>query len=214
MGPRQVQDHMLYIHGFKRSFIHYLMSREIQKHTHTSHWRSTYNICICIQGNHGYTFELKSSITSMSSTNQKNALRGKIVSRWGQFGHNQLKWNYVTQIHIFVHGEAQFEPLRCLRGIVDVLKLNTSYGHLYTLTSIKSSFLMSLPLLYPKTLGNICVKLKIPSCCHISLPCITGFDIKIFHQRIQTTRSHASQCHHCQYYHYCNVDFVCFHKVT
>ena len=37
------------------------------------------------------------------------------------------------------------------------------------------------------------------------------FDIKINHQRNQTTSSHASHCHHC---HYCNVDFVLFHNAT
>jgi hypothetical protein len=45
-------------------------------------------------------------------------------------------------------------------------------------------------------------------CCHGSLPYITGFDIKVFHQRIQTSRSHASCC---RYY---NLDFVLFHNVT
>ena len=40
-----------------------------------------------------------------------------------------------------------------------------------------------------------------------------GFDIKINHQRIQTTRSHAPRCHHCNYCHYGNVDFVLFHNV-
>ena len=34
------------------------------------------------------------------------------------------------------------------------------------------------------------------------------FDIKI------TTCSHASRCHHCKYYQYCNVGFVLFHNVT
>ena len=34
------------------------------------------------------------------------------------------------------------------------------------------------------------------------------FDIKVIHQRIQTTRSHASRCHH---HNYCNLDFVLFH---
>ena len=48
----------------------------------------------------------------------------------------------------------------------------------------------------------------LPHCCHISLPYIMGFDIKIVHQRIQTTPSHTSHCHHC---HYCNVEFVLFH---
>jgi hypothetical protein len=50
-------------------------------------------------------------------------------------------------------------------------------------------------------------------CWHITLPYITGFDIKAIHQRTQTTRSHASHCHHSIYCHYCNLDFVLFHNV-
>ena len=46
--------------------------------------------------------------------------------------------------------------------------------------------------------------------CHISFPYITCFDIKLIHQRIQTTPPHASRCHCC---HYCNVDLVLFHNV-
>ena len=38
--------------------------------------------------------------------------------------------------------------------------------------------------------------------------------IKIILQRIQTTCLHVSCCHHCNYYHYRNVDFVLFHNVT
>ena len=47
----------------------------------------------------------------------------------------------------------------------------------------------------------------IPACCHISFPYITGFDIIVIHQRIQTTcLSH--------YHHYCSIDIVLFHNVT
>ena len=46
---------------------------------------------------------------------------------------------------------------------------------------------------------------------HISLTYIMGFDIKVIHQRVQTTLSHASRCHPCQC---CNVDFARFHSVT
>jgi hypothetical protein len=53
--------------------------------------------------------------------------------------------------------------------------------------------------------------INIPPCCHIFFTYITYLDIKIIHQRIQTTRSHASHCHRCQC---CNVDFVLFHSVT
>ena len=45
------------------------------------------------------------------------------------------------------------------------------------------------------------------------LPYITNFDIKINHQRIQTTRSHTSHCRHCNYFHYYNVDFMLLHNV-
>ena len=47
----------------------------------------------------------------------------------------------------------------------------------------------------------------IPACCRISLPYITGFDIKIIHQRIQTTCLS-------DYHHYCSIDIVLFHNVT
>jgi hypothetical protein len=50
--------------------------------------------------------------------------------------------------------------------------------------------------------------------CHVSLSYIMDFVIEISHQGIQTTRSHASRCHHYNDYHYCNVDFVVFHNVT
>ena len=58
------------------------------------------------------------------------------------------------------------------------------------------------------------LSLNLAPCYHISLPCIMGFDNKINHQRIQTTRSHVSCCHHCSYCHYCDVDFVLFRNVT
>ena len=39
---------------------------------------------------------------------------------------------------------------------------------------------------------------------------ITCFDIRIIHQRIQTTHPHSSRCHHCQQYcHYYTLDFAC-----
>ena len=50
--------------------------------------------------------------------------------------------------------------------------------------------------------------------CHISLPCIMGFDIKMNHQRIQTTHMHTSRCHHCNYCHCCNVNFMSIHNTT
>ena len=62
--------------------------------------------------------------------------------------------------------------------------------------------------------GTDVLNLNIPPYCHISLPCITCFDINIIPQRIQTTRSHAPCCHHCHDYHYCRVDFVSFKYVT
>jgi hypothetical protein len=55
------------------------------------------------------------------------------------------------------------------------------------------------------------LSLNLPPCCYIFLPYITSFDVKIIHQRVQTTCLHASHCHHC---HYGNVGFVCFQDVT
>ena len=73
----------------------------------------------------------------------------------------------------------------------------------YTLTSVMSPSAISLLLLCFETLGNRCAQFKSPSLLsHFPLIC-HGFDIKIFHQRIQTTHSHTSHCNHC---HYCKVD--------
>ena len=55
------------------------------------------------------------------------------------------------------------------------------------------------------------VNIIIPPWCHMPFPPITCFDMKVTHERIQTTSSHASHCHHC---HHFNVDFVLFHNVT
>ena len=59
------------------------------------------------------------------------------------------------------------------------------------------------------------LSLNMPRCCHISISYVTGFDIKIIHQRIQITCSYTHYIrHHCHYFHYCNVDIVSFHDVT
>ena len=50
--------------------------------------------------------------------------------------------------------------------------------------------------------------------CHVSLPYIMGFDIKINHQWIQTTCLPTSCCHQCNYCRYYIFDFVLFHNVT
>ena len=55
---------------------------------------------------------------------------------------------------------------------------------------------MSLYLLCPKALGKVRPCFQSPSCCHISLPYIMVSDIKVTHQRVQTTFSHASHWHH------------------
>ena len=75
-----------------------------------------------------------------------------------------------------------------------VCNLMFSYWY-YTLASVISPSVLSHRLLYP-------------------FQYITGFDIKIIHQRIQNTCLHASHCHHSSYYHYCNVNFVLFHNGT
>ena len=51
----------------------------------------------------------------------------------------------------------------------------------HTITSV-----MSLPLLYPKSLGNECDQLNIPHCYHIYVLYIMSFDITIILQRMQT----------------------------
>jgi hypothetical protein len=48
--------------------------------------------------------------------------------------------------------------------------------------TIPSSFVMSLPLLYPKTLGNGCGHIMSPS--HVRITC---FEIEVIRQRIQST---------------------------
>ena len=71
---------------------------------------------------------------------------------------------------------------------------------------------MSLLLSYhPETLRNECSQFESHFLLSCFLPIYVYFDNKIHHQRIQTTRSHASRCQYC---HYCNVDFVLFHNVT
>ena len=57
-------------------------------------------------------------------------------------------------------------------------------------------------LLYSKTITDV-LSLKIPYDFHISLPYIMSFDIEVIHQRIQTTHSYVSHCHHYNYCHYC-----------
>ena len=57
------------------------------------------------------------------------------------------------------------------------------------------------------------LSLNIPPRCHVSLSYITNFDVKIVHQRIQTTCSHASRCHHCHYFIIAMLNFVLFHDV-
>jgi hypothetical protein len=72
--------------------------------------------------------------------------------------------------------------------------------------------LRSFCLLCPKTLHYVCAQFKSPSLLSHFLPTYQGnLDMKIIHQRIQITRSHASHCHHCHHY---NVDFVLFQNVT
>jgi hypothetical protein len=58
------------------------------------------------------------------------------------------------------------------------------------------------------------LNLNLPPCCHIPLSYTSKLDIQIIHHGIQTMCSHSSCCHHCPYYHYCNIDFVLFHSVT
>ena len=79
---------------------------------------------------------------------------------------------------------------------------------IYTPNSIISTSLMSLLLVYPETLGNGCSRFKFHSLLSHSLTHITSFDIKINHQRIQTTCSHTSRRHHH------NVDFELLQNVT
>ena len=58
------------------------------------------------------------------------------------------------------------------------------------------------------------LNLNLTPCCHISFSYIMGFDIKLIHQRTQTTRLHTSCCHHCHYYDYYYLDLVLFHNIT
>jgi hypothetical protein len=80
---------------------------------------------------------------------------------------------------------------------------------MYTLNFRISTPLMSLLLLYPKTLGNKCSHYKSHSLLSHFPPYITGFDTKINHQKSQTTNSHASH-----YHYHDNVDLALFHNIT
>jgi hypothetical protein len=73
---------------------------------------------------------------------------------------------------------------------------------------------MSHPLLYLETVWTKCAQFKSPaSLPHFLLLC-HGIDIKIIHQRIQTTCLHTSCCHHYKFCHHCNIDVVLFHNAT
>ena len=62
--------------------------------------------------------------------------------------------------------------------------------------------------------GNKCAQFNLPPCCHVSLSYVMGLDIELIHQRMQTTRLHASHCYHHYYCRYGNVDFMLFHNFT
>ena len=62
--------------------------------------------------------------------------------------------------------------------------------------------------------GNKCAQFNLPPCCHVSLSYVMGLDIELIHQRMQTTRLHASRCYHHYYCRYGNVDFMLFHNFT
>ena len=90
-----------------------------------------------------------------------------------------------------------------------------SYSNMDTLNSIISTSFMSSPSSYTPNVRIVCSRFE-SHCLSSRFPYvyIMGFDIKINHQRIQTTHSHASRCHHCSYCQQCNLDFVVFHNVT
>ena len=138
-----------------------------------------------------------------------------------------LMWRFSSYDSLnMTNGNVLFLPLYIKVGVcyLDTLLLTPPShsiwnmqlgGDAYTLTSVMSPLVLSLPLLYPETLWNLNVlTLNLPLCCHISFLHITCFDIKVIYQRIQTTCSYASCCHHCHYCYYCSVDFVLFHNVT
>ena len=58
------------------------------------------------------------------------------------------------------------------------------------------------PLISPKPSGTYVLSFNLTPCCHVTLPYIMGFDIKINHPRIQTTCLHTSRCHQCKYCRY------------
>ena len=68
-------------------------------------------------------------------------------------------------------------------------------AHIYTLNSVISTSLMSLLFLCPKNLRNGCSQVESHSLLSRSLSYIRGLHIKLNHQRVQTTHSHASHCH-------------------
>ena len=74
-----------------------------------------------------------------------------------------------------------------------------------------SPFVMPRPLLHPKTLGNGCTQFKFPSLLSHFLSIYHGFRFRFkmqdSHQKILTTRLHASHRQHC------NVNFVFVHNV-
>ena len=98
--------------------------------------------------------------------------------------------------HILREVGAELKIVHSRHAYLSTIFKATPYQR-YTLTCVMSPFGMSLPLLYLKTLGKGCAQFKSPFLLS-HLPLIYhGFNIKIIHQRIPTTRSHTSRCHHC-----------------
>ena len=69
-------------------------------------------------------------------------------------------------------------------------------GAEYIPTFVMSPIAMSLPLLIPKTRGQGCARFKSRSLLSHFLLILQILTLKIIHQIIQTTRLHASRCHH------------------
>ena len=98
-----------------------------------------------------------------------------------------------------------YEPFEYEKLLVEVQGLRKITDHFRRIYGIyiHPNLRNVTPFLYPKILGKTNVlSLNPPPCGHISLSYIMDFEIRMIHQRISTTRSHASCCHCC---HYCNV---------
>ena len=128
------ENHVLYIiYGFEILFSTFSYVKEkIKVYSYLrsipDQW-SNYNMCNCIQVHPWCVIELKSSTISTCSVGLKGIFDEWSLRGLGFFVTLVLKWKYVVQICIFMHGEVNFGPLKHAR-----VKCKFQEGRLYNIT--------------------------------------------------------------------------------